>query len=105
MDKKDLKNAYKEREKIGGIYQITDEISGKFWLDFAQDVMKVENRFSFMKKTNQPFSLLMSEDWKKDGKDAFSFKVIEKLIKKPEQTDREFKEELITLLEMKKEEL
>ncbi|MBO0480930.1 GIY-YIG nuclease family protein [Candidatus Enterococcus courvalinii] len=105
MDKKEMKMAYREREQIGGIYKISNTKSGTFWLDYAQDVLKVENRFEFMKKMNQPFSLIIAAEWKADGKDAFSFKIIETMKKKPEQSENEFKKDLIELLELKKEEL
>jgi hypothetical protein len=42
----------------------------------------------------------MLKDWKTFGKEAFSFEVLEELEKKESQSDREFKEDLATLLEI-----
>lgn len=100
MEKKALKETYKTREIIGGIYKISCTESGEFWIRSAKELDKIQNRFEFYLKTNNHPEPVMRKAWETYGGETFKFEVLEELKKKETQTDRDFKEDIKTLLEM-----
>lgn len=97
MNKKELAAQYKERKKLGGIFVIRKRDSDKILLEIAQDLPGAQNRFEFSKKVDSCTYLKLSKDWKTFGKDQFEFEVLEELVKKESQTQKEFKEDLEVL--------
>ncbi|MDI3536837.1 MAG: hypothetical protein PWR12_1691 [Eubacteriaceae bacterium] len=96
--KKALKENYKNKSIVGGIYGI--RCGEKVWLKSTKGLEGQKNRFAFSVSTDSCPEPAMLKDWKTFGKEAFSFEVLEELEKKESQSDREFKEDLATLLEI-----
>ncbi|MGE4509286.1 MAG: GIY-YIG nuclease family protein [Eubacteriaceae bacterium] len=101
--KKALKEQYKNKQIVGGIYGI--RCGEKIWLKSTKDLEGQKNRFAFSVKTDSCPEPAMLKDWKSCGREAFSFDVLEELEKKESQTDREFKEDLAVLLEIWREKI
>ena len=97
-NKKALINAYKIKKDIGGICKITNTKNGKVLLFAAPDLVGAKNRFTFSCKINSCFQLELKQDWQEYGPQAFTFEVVEELEKMPEQSNKEFKEDLKELL-------
>lgn len=97
IDKKEAKNNYKMATKIGAVIAYRNLTTNQIYIDIAQDLPSIQNRFEFAKKTGigLPFAI------EKDAKNAeFSLEVLEELKKDELQTDKAFKEDLTTLKEI-----
>ena len=90
--KKELTAAYKSRPTEGGICAI-------------RDPRGQQNRFLFSASTGSCTFLPLQEDWSRCGASAFTFEILETLKKRPEQTDRAYREDLEVLAEAWKERL
>lgn len=97
-DKRELKNSYKEKPEIGGIYRITCAGNGRVWLKSARDLQGKINRFNFSVSTGLCPESDMRAAWDEYGPQAFSLSVLEELKKGETQTDREFSDDIDTLL-------
>jgi len=100
LSKKELRDQYKNRICIGGVYCIKCHGNSKSWLGSATDLQGFKNRFSFSVMTNSCPELYMKEDWNEFGASSFTFEVLEEISKKDTQTAGEFAEDVATLLEM-----
>ncbi|GHU81805.1 hypothetical protein AGMMS50284_2580 [Clostridia bacterium] len=98
--RKELTAQYKEREQIGGVYTITNTVTGKLLLKIAQDIKGSENRFNFAKQTNNCTELPLTKDWAQHGANSFVYEVKETLKKQPAQSTKEFKADLELLKEI-----
>ncbi|WKY47513.1 GIY-YIG nuclease family protein [Eubacteriaceae bacterium ES3] len=103
--KKVLKEDYKNKRVVGGIFGIRCKGSDQVWLKSTMDLAGQKNRFEFSVKTNSCPEPAMLKDWKSFGKESFSFEVLEELEKNESQSDREFKDDLATLLEIWREKI
>ena len=99
LSKEDLKEQYKNRVIIGGIYCVKCSHINNIWIRSTTDMQGAENRFAFLVSTNSRPEMCMIEAWKKFGANAFSFEILEKIKKKETQTTREFSDDINTLLE------
>ena len=104
LTKKDLREKYKNREVIGGVYRIVCT-SGNFWLKSCIDMQSAKNRFAFSVNMNSIPETSMLEDWKKFGADSFSLEVLEEIKKKETQTDEEFSDDVDLMFEIWSEKL
>ena len=100
INKKELINEYKNRKIVGGVYKITNSKSGSYWIDITTEIDKITNRFNFLKSTNTYFSLVMQDEWDKYGAESFNIEIVDRLDRKPEQNDEDFKKELELLKEL-----
>ncbi len=100
QNRKSMVDAYKERVVVGGVWAVKNAKSGKLLLGADANLNGAKNKFGFFTATGVCPYLELSKDWEAFGKDAFAFEVLEEIRKKPEQSDREFKEDLETLREM-----
>ncbi|AIF52943.1 GIY-YIG nuclease family protein [Pelosinus sp. UFO1] len=98
--KKDLKEQYKNRVIIGGVYCVRCSGADNLWLRATTDIQGSKNRFAFSVSTNSCPEMCMSESWKQFGATTFSFEILEKIEKKETQTTREFSDDVNTLLEL-----
>lgn len=88
--RKALKEQYKNRKVVGGVYRIKcSEINGG-WLRSTTDMKGAENRYRFLLSTGTCPEPSMAKAWDQFGPSSFSFEVVEELEKKETQTDREF---------------
>ena len=106
MDKRrELKEQYKARKVVGGVYRIVNKENGQFLLQSTDDMQSARNLFQFFQLTDACTLPAIREDWKRCGKEAFALEELEELEKKEEQTTAQFREDLEVLLELWSEKL
>jgi glycosidase len=105
MDRKTLKEEYKQKKTIGGIYRVTNKQNGKCLLNYAPDIQAKQNSFDFMVASGSCFDPRIMQDWLAFGNDAFRFEVLETLEKKKDQTWEQFVADLGTLAQIWDEKL
>ena len=103
LSKQALKEQYKNRTIVGGIYRIKCSGSNEAWLRSTTDMQGSLNRFNFSVSVGSAPEMCMKQDWEKYGKSTFSFEILEEMKKKDAQTLQEFKEDIKTLFELWKE--
>ncbi len=103
MDKakrKELQNAYKNRTVIGGIYYIKCSGNQRIWLRSTVNMEGTKNRVLSSQKLKGAPEPAMLRECNEYGWESFSFVVLEELKKEDNQTDKEFADDIATLLEM-----
>ncbi len=98
--RKSLQRAYKEADEVGCVSLYENHVNGRYLIVGEPNLRGAKNRFQFSKAIGSCAHMLLAEDWKIYGADAFTFTVLDTLKKDPEQTLKEFKEELIALADM-----
>lgn len=105
MDKRrELRNQYRERRALGGVYVITNTANGKYLLAHTPDLASARNRFAFAVTTGSAVHPRMREDWGTFGGGAFALEVLEELEQGQEQTRAAFIEDLKTLEQLRRAE-
>ncbi|NCB30242.1 MAG: GIY-YIG nuclease family protein [Clostridia bacterium] len=99
-NKKELKDLYKSRVIVGGVYRITCSGSGRTWLKSTKDLQGQANKFRFAIQNHTCPEPGMRADWLQHGAASFSFAILEELEKRNTQTDAEFSEDIRTLFKM-----
>jgi hypothetical protein len=97
MDKKVLKEEYKQRKISGGIYRVVNTRNGKYVFGYAVDIQAKQNSFNFLGSSGACRDPRAVKDWQTFGNGVFSFEVLETLEKKKDQTQEQFIEDLETL--------
>jgi len=105
LNKKERLARYKERKVTGGIYSIKNTADGNLLLLSTCDLQGSRNRFLFSQKTGSCINIKLQNDYDQYGSDVFVFEVLEELEKKESQTDKEFDNDIKTLLELWMEKL
>jgi len=100
MDRKSLKEEYKQRKVVGGIYRVTNTHSGKCLLGYTPDAQAKQNAFNFAVASNLFFDQRLRQDWEELGAKAFTFEILETLAKKTDQTQAQFIADLQALEQM-----
>jgi hypothetical protein len=95
--RKEIINEYKERKSLGGVYKITNTLSGKYLLGYAANLKSVQNRFQFAITTGSTVHPKLQKDWQELGAQAFTLEILEELEQKPGQSQAEFLDDLKTL--------
>lgn len=105
LSRKALKEQYKNRVIIGGVYRIKCKSCNDTWLRATADMQGSKNRFQYSVSTNSSPEICMMKAWDQFGASDFSFEIIEEIQKKETQTNREFTDDINTLLELWTEKL
>lgn len=100
LSKKALKEQYKNRTPIGGVYSVKCNGNHNLWLRSTTDLQGSKNRFDFFVSTNSCPETCMMDAWNQFGPSSFSFEILEKIEKKETQTIREFSDDVNILLEI-----
>jgi hypothetical protein len=95
--RKEIINEYKGRKLHGGVYTITNTLSGKYLLGYAANLKSVQNHFQFAITTGSTVHPKLQKDWEELGAQAFTLEVLEELEQKTDQSQDEFMDELKTL--------
>ncbi len=95
--RKKLQQRYSERRVVGGVYAIKNAADGKMLLLSTLDMPGSMNRFSFAVQTGGCVHPKLRDEW---GKAEFTIEVIEELVKKEEQSDKDFAREIEALYEL-----
>ncbi|TYC83614.1 GIY-YIG nuclease family protein [Acetobacterium wieringae] len=98
--KKELKENYKNRRVVGGIYGIKCSGNDRIWIKSTPNMVGQQNRFGFAVATNSCPEPAMLEDWKAYGAKSFSFVVLEEIKKGETQSEAEFSDDIAILLEI-----
>jgi hypothetical protein len=98
--KKQLKEQYKNREVIGGVYGVKCEGNGRMWIKSTKNMTGQKNRLAFSIAANSCPEPGMLAEWNQYGAKSFSFVILEQIKKKEVQTEREFSNDIELLLEM-----
>ena len=77
MDKKAKIREYKDAHIPMGVYQIKNKVNGKILIGSSINLRAVLNRFKAELKMGSCRNIVLQEEWKKFGPDAFEFKEFE----------------------------
>ncbi|SRR5690242_6828998 len=95
--RRDISREYKERRLHGGVYTITNTVSGKYLIGHAADLASMRNRFQFAVTTGSAVDPRLRGDWVELGAAAFRLDVLEEIEQQPEQSQADFLNDLQTL--------
>lgn len=100
IKRKELRNAYKDKAIIGGIYCIHCKGNNRSWIKSTRNLPSQQNKFQFAISINSCLEPGMRNEWAQYGPQSFSLTILEMLEKKETQTEQEFAEDINVLLEM-----
>lgn len=98
--RKQVRAAYKERVVLGGIYAITNTVTGRKLVDATQSLVASRNRLEFAQTTGSAITPKLQKDWKTYGPESFVFEVLEELERGEAQSPQEFAKDLKLLKEL-----
>lgn len=100
--RKSLQKAYKEADEIGCVSLYENQANGRYLIVGEPNLRGAESRFQFSQSIGSCVNLLLQDDWKKYGPQAFTFSILDTLKKEPDQSLKDFKDELKALAELYK---
>lgn len=103
QSKNELKENYKNRTVVGGIYAIKCDGNDRIWTKSTMDMVGQKNRFGFSIAINSSPEPSMLGEWKQYGAKSFSFVVLEEIEKGEAQTEEEFSDDVAILFEIWKD--
>lgn len=98
IDKKKLKEDYKNLIHPKGIFVIRNNISGRVYLGSSLNLYGILEKNRFVLNMGGHKNIELQEDWKKFGSDSFTLEIVETLPLK-DDPDYNYKEDL-QILEM-----
>jgi hypothetical protein len=99
MDKKEIKNKYKQKLPDMGIYQVRNLENGKIYIGRAMDLNGRLNSERFQLRNKLQMNRELQQDFADLGEDKFAFEILDRLPPK-EGPDHDYSQELKTLEEM-----
>ena len=100
INKKEIKDMYKQQEIEMGIIQIHNTANGYSFVDICTNLYKPFESIKFQLNLGKFKIKKLQEDWKTYGESAFEFNVVDKLKTIEGSTDKERVEDLKELLDM-----
>ena len=97
LRKKQLLQSYKAQSSVGGVYAITNILTGKRILSITTDLTGSRNRFEFAQQMNSCVHPQLQHDWARLGGQSFRFDVLDTLAQKEGQSDGDYRDELKAL--------
>lgn len=98
--KKQLKDAYKAKPVVGGIYCIRCSGNGRAYIQPSVDIEGLQNRYRFAIDMGTSPDPSLRGEWEKYGSSSFSFTVLDRLEKKADQSQAEFADDVRALYEI-----
>lgn len=98
--RKQLKNNYKNKAAVGGVYAIECSGNHRRCIKSTVDIAGIKNRFQFALSIKGCPDPIMNNEWIQYGSDAFSLVILEELTMKDGQTPKEFANDIALLYEM-----
>lgn len=77
--RKELKEAYKHRKPVMGIFQIRNIVSGKILIDGSTDMLSKWNRHKTELNFGSHKSMALQDDWDRDKQENFIFEILSEL--------------------------
>ncbi|MCL4303977.1 MAG: GIY-YIG nuclease family protein [Anaerolineae bacterium] len=102
--KKDLKQAYKEREKQAGVFQVKNTVNGKILLGSSLNLDGPLNRHKFALTIGSHRNKELQQEWNEYGPDKFVFEILE-VVQVKDEPNFKLDDELRLLEEIWLEEL
>lgn len=93
MNKKELRENYKQTIRPMGIYQIRNMKNGKIFLGSAKDLQGIINSNKFQLKNGLHFNKEMQKEFNEVGEESFSFDILDYL-KPKEDLNYDYTKEL-----------
>ena len=75
--KKEIKQEYKEREKIAGVFQVKNIANGKVLLGSSLNLHGPLNGHKFMLEIGSHRNKMLQQEWNEYGPDKFVFEILE----------------------------
>jgi len=104
MNRKELKNKYKETVQPMGIYQIRNMINGKIFLGSSVNLNGIINRHKFQLKNGLHLNKELQNDFAEVGEGGFAFEILDYLTPK-EDLPADYAAELRMLEELWREKI
>jgi len=102
--KKELKEAYKQKKPMTGVFQILNKVNGMVLIEGSTDITSKWNRHRTELRFGSHRNKQLQKDWKEHGEENFIFSVLSELeIKEDENLD--LNNEVKLLQEMLEEEM
>lgn len=102
--KKEIKDAYKEKLSEGGVYAVTNNVTGKILLQPSYNLAGSKSRFDFSKVTGSAVIPKLQQDYNQYGPESFGYEVLETYKAKPEESHEQFVDKIKFLYEFWQEE-
>lgn len=96
--KKEIINNYKQQEIEMGIIQVYNTTNGYSFIDICKNLYKPFESIKFKLDLGKIRIKGLQDDWNRYGEKAFEFKVVEKLKKREDATEKELVDDLKELL-------
>ncbi len=104
LSKKELINAYKQKQFKVGVYQIRNKINNKIFLEGSVNLDAIWNRNHVQLKFGNHQNKDLQKDWNELGPDNFVFEIISEIQQK-EGEQKDYRREVLQLEAMFFEEL
>lgn len=75
--RKQLTSEYQERERVMGVYQITNTVNGRIYVGSSNNLDSLWNKEKFMLEHGTHINKELQHDWKEYGGEKFEYLVLE----------------------------
>jgi len=77
--RKELKNEYKQKKSVMGIFQIKNRINSKIFVGSSTDLKAIWNRYKMQLKFGNHPNKAFQKEWKEYGEDDFTYEILAEL--------------------------